>query len=157
MDCNFQWKRKNFAFNVFYDCHSYHLPVSALLIRVDFWKERHLLTKPISSWKKYSCMLNYSWTQAHTCRTPFVCWCIHRQCGQTASMTTTQKTYLHIIQELEKRIKQDKKHPGVLIELRKSTAIWDIAYFVRDKVITMDELKGFSEDLIDAVKLILSR
>ena len=35
--------------------------------------------------------------------------------------------------ELEKRIKQDKKHPGVLIELRKSTALWDIAYFVRDK------------------------
>lgn len=58
---------------------------------------------------------------------------------------------------LEKRIKQDKKHPGVLIELRKSTAIWDIAYFVRDGVITMDELEGFSEDLIDAVKLILSR
>ena len=59
--------------------------------------------------------------------------------------------------ELEKRIKQDKKHPGVLIELRKSTAIWDIAFFVRDGVITMDELDGFSEDLIDAVKLILSR
>ena len=59
--------------------------------------------------------------------------------------------------ELEKRIKQNKKHPGVLIELRKSTAIWDIAMYVRDEVITMDELEGFSEDLIDAVKLILSR
>lgn len=59
--------------------------------------------------------------------------------------------------ELEKRIKQDKKHPGVLIELRRSTAIWDIAFFVRDGVITMDELKGFSGDLVDAVKLILSR
>ena len=59
--------------------------------------------------------------------------------------------------KLEKRIKQDKKHPGVLIELRKSTAIWDIAMYVRDEVITMDELEGFSEDLIDAVKLILSR
>ena len=53
-----------------------------------------------------------------------------------------------------RRIKQDKKHPGVLIKLRKSV---DIAYFVRDKVITMNELEGFSEDLIDAVKLILSR
>lgn len=59
--------------------------------------------------------------------------------------------------ELQKRIKQYKKHPGVLIELRKSTAIWDIAYFVRDQVITLDDLEGFSEDLIDAVKLILSR
>ncbi|RHR08286.1 multidrug transporter [Clostridium sp. AF20-17LB] len=58
---------------------------------------------------------------------------------------------------LEKRIKQDKKHPGVLIELRKSIALWDIACFVRAKVITMNDLEGFSADLIDAVKLILSR
>ena len=56
-----------------------------------------------------------------------------------------------------KRIRQDKKNPGVLIEIRKSTAIWDIAYLVGDGVITMDELEGFSEDLIDAVKLILGR
>ena len=59
--------------------------------------------------------------------------------------------------ELEERIKRDKKHPGVLIEMRKSTAIWDIAIYVQKKVITMDELEGFSENLIDAVKLILSR
>ena len=59
--------------------------------------------------------------------------------------------------ELEKRIKQDKKNPGVLIELRRSTAIWDIAIFVGNKVITIEELEGFSEDLIDAVKMILSR
>ena len=58
---------------------------------------------------------------------------------------------------LEKRIRQDKKNLGVLIELRKSTAIWDIAYLVGDGVIKMDELEGFSEDLIDAVKLILGR
>lgn len=59
--------------------------------------------------------------------------------------------------ELENRIKQAKKYPGVLIELKKSTAIWDIAFFVRDGVITMDELDGFSKALIDAVKLILGR
>jgi hypothetical protein len=28
---------------------------------------------------------------------------------------------------------------------------------IEDEVITMDELEGFSEDLIDAVKLILNR
>ena len=59
--------------------------------------------------------------------------------------------------QLEKRIKQDKKHHGVLLEMRKSNAIWDIAMYVRDKVVTMDDLEGFSEDLIDAVKIILSR
>lgn len=59
--------------------------------------------------------------------------------------------------ELEKRIRQDRKHPGVILDVRKSNAIWDIAMFVGNKVITMDELDGFSEDLINAVKLILSR
>ena len=58
---------------------------------------------------------------------------------------------------LEERIKKDKKHPGVLLEMRKSNAIWDIAMLVGYKVITMDDLEGFSEDLIEAVKLILSR
>lgn len=41
--------------------------------------------------------------------------------------------------------------------MRKSEAVWDIAAFVSRKIITMDELDGFSEELIDAVKLILSR
>jgi hypothetical protein len=59
--------------------------------------------------------------------------------------------------ELEKRMKKDKKNPGVLLEVSKSEALWDIAAFVRRKIITMDELEGFSVDLIDAVKLILSR
>jgi len=59
--------------------------------------------------------------------------------------------------ELEKRVKQDRESRGVLIELRKSTAIWDIAAFVGDGVITLEELDGFSEDVIVAVKQINSR
>ena len=59
--------------------------------------------------------------------------------------------------ELKKRIKEDKKHPGVIIEMKKSNAIWNIARFVTDEVITIDEIQGFSEELIDTVKLILRR
>lgn len=59
--------------------------------------------------------------------------------------------------ELEKRIKKDKRHPGVILEMKKSDAIWDIAMLVGENVITMDDLEGFSQDLIDAVNLILSR
>ena len=59
--------------------------------------------------------------------------------------------------ELEKRIKKDKKHPGVMLEMRKSSAIWDIAAFVRYKVISMADLEGFSEDFIKAVQSIMSR
>ena len=59
--------------------------------------------------------------------------------------------------ELEKRIQRDRKHPGVIIELRKSEAIWDIAMFIQKNVIKMEDLEGFSDELIEAVKLILSR
>lgn len=59
--------------------------------------------------------------------------------------------------ELEKRIKSDKKHPGVILEMNKSEAIWDIAVFVKKKVITIEDLDGFSQELIDSVKEILER
>ena len=37
--------------------------------------------------------------------------------------------------ELEKRIKQDKKSPGVIIDMRRSTAINNIVNLVLDEVI----------------------
>lgn len=59
--------------------------------------------------------------------------------------------------ELEKRIKNDKKHPGVMLEMNKSEAIWDIAILIKKKVITLNDLDGFSQELIDFVKEILDR
>ena len=58
---------------------------------------------------------------------------------------------------LEKRIKTDRRHPGVIIELRKSEAIWDIVIFVKEKVITLKDLDGFSQELIDSVNELLNR
>lgn len=59
--------------------------------------------------------------------------------------------------ELEKRIKNDKKKPGVLIELHKSSMIWDIAGLIHDDVITVKDLEGFSNELVEAIKVILNR
>ena len=59
--------------------------------------------------------------------------------------------------DLEKRIKNDKKHPGVILEMSKSEAIWDIAIFIKKKVISLKDLEGFSQDLIDSVTEILNR
>lgn len=59
--------------------------------------------------------------------------------------------------EIEKRIKRDRKTPGVCIELRKSSMFWDIAGLMNDKVISMDDLEEFSDDLKEAVALILGR
>ena len=57
--------------------------------------------------------------------------------------------------ELEKRIKNDKKNPGVILEMSKSEAIWDIALLIKKKVIAFKDLEGFSQELIDSVKEIL--
>jgi hypothetical protein len=59
--------------------------------------------------------------------------------------------------ELEKRIRNDKKHPGVILEMNKSEAIWDIAILVKKKVITLKDLEGFSQELIDSVTELLNR
>lgn len=57
--------------------------------------------------------------------------------------------------ELEKRIKEDKRHPGVIMEISKSDAIWDIVRLIRLKVITYDDLSEFSDELQQEVKRIL--
>ncbi len=59
--------------------------------------------------------------------------------------------------ELEKRIKKDKKHPGVIIEMSKSQAIWNIVDLIRLDVITYEDLAEFSDDLRQAVKMIFDR
>ncbi len=59
--------------------------------------------------------------------------------------------------ELERRIKQDKKCPGVLIEMRKSSAIYDIARLIGDEVISLDDLEEFSDDLKEVVKFLIER
>lgn len=59
--------------------------------------------------------------------------------------------------ELEKRIKKDKKCPGVLIDMRRSTAINDIIRLVLDEVISLDDLDVFSDDLREAVKYIVEK
>jgi|SRR6056297_2455437 len=59
--------------------------------------------------------------------------------------------------ELEKRIKQDKKKPGVILELTKGDMLFDIIRLLDDGVITMDELLEFSDELRDNVKSLQER
>ena len=49
--------------------------------------------------------------------------------------------------ELEKRINNDKKHPGVVIQAKRSTMIYNISMLLRDGVITKDDLEEFSDEL----------
>ena len=59
--------------------------------------------------------------------------------------------------KLEERIKRDKKHPGVLIELRKSNMIYGIVSLINLDVITTSDLDEFSEELKEGVNFLLKR
>lgn len=54
--------------------------------------------------------------------------------------------------ELEKRIKQDKRHPGVRVNASRPSYVLDILLYLRnDNVITDADLGDFSEDIQRAI------
>ena len=59
--------------------------------------------------------------------------------------------------ELEKPIKKDKKHPGVMRELSKENMIFDIVALINRDVITVVDLKDFSDELKEYVNYLLHR
>ena len=59
--------------------------------------------------------------------------------------------------KLEERIKKDKKHPGVMIELSKGNVLFDIVALINSGVITTADLEGFSDELKESVNFLLHR
>ena len=55
---------------------------------------------------------------------------------------------------MEKRMKQDKKTPGVCIEISKGNMIFDLVRFLQDEVIVFSDLDEFSEKLRETVRLL---
>lgn len=58
---------------------------------------------------------------------------------------------------LEKKIKHDRKNPGVLMELSKQDMPFDLLRLIQEKVITTDDLEEFSDELKEAVNFMLER
>ncbi|OLR59080.1 multidrug transporter [Anaerostipes sp. 494a] len=86
---------------------------------------------------------------------------------QEAYMERLVKEYIDMLKEtgnasdkfwkLEERIKKDKKHPGVMLELSKGNMIFDIVALINSGVITKDDLAGFSNDLEEKLDFFLGR
>ena len=55
---------------------------------------------------------------------------------------------------MEKRMKQDKKTPGVCIEISKGNMIFDLVRFLQDEVIVFSDLDEFSDELRENVRLL---
>lgn len=86
---------------------------------------------------------------------------------QEAYMERLVKEYMNLLDgaenasdkfwKLEERIKKDKKHPGVMLELSKGNMIFDIVALINSGVITVDDLDGFSDELKESVNFLLHR
>ena len=59
--------------------------------------------------------------------------------------------------ELNRRIREDRKSLGVQMELRKPDLPYTLVNLLREKIITEDDLKQFSNVLQDAVKQLQER
>ena len=84
---------------------------------------------------------------------------------QEAYMDRLNKEYIHLLSsegkacdkfwELEKRINQDKYHPGVIVQLRRRDMPSQLSSLLRDGVIMWDDLKEFSPELQEYLGFLL--
>ncbi len=58
---------------------------------------------------------------------------------------------------LEKRIKEDRKSPGVIVEVKRSNVPWVLLDLLRCQAITPEDLNGFSDELTERVLWIYKR
>lgn len=56
---------------------------------------------------------------------------------------------------LEKRIKEDKRSPGVQLRLTRTDIVWNIIALINNEVISLDDLEEFSDALRETVDRIL--
>ena len=99
-----------------------------------------------SDWKKYRDKIG-NWQENY----------IERLLKEYVAILQTNEPASKRFWELEKRIKQDKKCPGVLLtNMSKSSAIYDIAELVREDIVCIEELEDFSDDLQEAVNYIVN-
>lgn len=56
---------------------------------------------------------------------------------------------------LEQRIRENKRKPGVQVQMSKSNMLFDVARLITDSAITIDDLSEFSLELREAVKRII--
>ena len=59
--------------------------------------------------------------------------------------------------QLEKRIRSDKRNPGVQLEMTRTNFIYNIISLISNDVISMKDLEDFSDKLKETVRVFLER
>lgn len=100
--------------------------------------EQHFTKK---DWKLYQEKLP-EWQETH----------MERLCKEYVELLSGEGEASERFWNLDKRIKEDKRHTGVQCTLERSEVIAQISELLHDKTITMDELAEFSDELREAVE-----
>lgn len=56
---------------------------------------------------------------------------------------------------MEKRIKADKRKPGVVLKMSKSDFVYDIAALINDGAINLEDIAEFTDELKETVKFLV--
>ena len=59
--------------------------------------------------------------------------------------------------QLDKRIKSDKRNPGVQLEMTRTSFIYNIISLISNDVISIEDLEDFSDELKETVNAFLER
>ena len=80
---------------------------------------------------------------------------MNRLCREYIDLLSSDIKASNRFWELEKRIKDDRKKTGVVATMSRSKMIFNIADLVYDGAISMDDLEEFSDDVKEAVRMML--
>lgn len=82
---------------------------------------------------------------------------MERLCREYVELLTSDTPASDRFWKLEKRIRNDKKDPGVIVEIQKSNMLFDIVRLMKDGAISSSDLSDFSEELQEQVKFLVQR
>lgn len=99
-----------------------------------------------SDWKKFRAHLP-KWQEDY----------MERLVKSYASLLAENKPASYKYWELRKRVNQDRKSSGVIIEPRRSTMTFEVAGMIIDGVITLDDISDFSDEFKESIKIILDK
>ena len=80
---------------------------------------------------------------------------MERLCQKYVELLQSDKIPSDKFWALNKRINKDKNSPGVIVTLKRSNMFYDILRLINDGVISLDDLKDFSQGFQDEIKAVV--
>jgi len=119
------------------------------LISIDYEKYirekvRSIMEISERDWKQFRAKLPI-WQEAY----------MKRLCEEYVALLSSDNTPSEKFRALEKRIREDKKNPGVCADMRRSEMVFILLRLLNDGVITRADLSEFSQDLQDTAAFLV--